>query len=175
MKSGMKTRSMFKGFTLVEILIVVIILGILAAIVIPQFSNATATARASMLADDLRIMRTQVMVFKSQHNSVSPGYPGGDPTLAPTEAAFAAQFTQASTSACAMAAPGTAGFPYGPYMSQLPQNPINGKSSVLVLADGAAVPSAPTNTYGWIYQPSTLIFLGDTMGADESGRNYFDY
>jgi len=163
------------GFTLVEILIVVIILGILAAIVIPQFSNATASARASMLADDLRLMRSQIMVFKAQHNSVSPGYPGGDPTASPTESAFAAQITLASTASCATAAPGTAGYHYGPYMTQVPPNPINGKNSVLVLGDGQTFPSTPSNTYGWIYQPSTLIFKGDTLGRDESGRSYFDY
>ena len=39
-----------KGFTLVEILIVVVILGILAAIVIPQFTNASESAKASSLA-----------------------------------------------------------------------------------------------------------------------------
>ena len=38
-----------KGFTLVEILIVVIILGILAAIVIPQFANASGDARTTNL------------------------------------------------------------------------------------------------------------------------------
>ena len=171
----MRDRAVVKGFSLVEILIVVIILGVLAAIVIPQFSNATASARASMLADTLRIMRTQVMVFKSQHNSVSPGYPGGEPAQTPTEAAFTAHITQASTAFCVTAAPGTAGYPYGPYMRQLPQNPINGKTTVHVLGDGEAIPSSPSNSYGWIFQPSTLTFLGDTMGADDGGRNYFDY
>ena len=34
-----------RGFTLVELLIVVVILGILATIVIPQFSNASQQAR----------------------------------------------------------------------------------------------------------------------------------
>jgi general secretion pathway protein G len=163
------------GFTLVEILIVVIILGILAAIVIPQFSNATASARASMLGDDLRLMRTQVMVFKGQHNSISPGYPGGDASKPPTEAAFGDHITLASNATCETAAPGTSGYPYGPYMSQMPENPINGKRSVQVLGDAATFPSSPGNVYGWIYQPSTLLFRSDAIGSDETGRPYFDY
>jgi general secretion pathway protein G len=163
------------GFTLVEILIVVIILGILAAIVIPQFSNATASARASMLGDDLRIMRTQVMVFKGQHNSISPGYPAGDVSQAPTQDAFVAHITQASTAGCQTAAPGTLGYPLGPYMREMPENPVNGKRTVLMLADGADIPTAASNNYGWIYQPSTLIFKSDATGGDENGRLYFDY
>ena len=171
----MRDRAVVKGFSLVEILIVVIILGVLAAIVIPQFSNATASARASMLADTLRIMRTQVMVFKSQHNSVSPGYPGGEPAQTPTEAAFTAHITQASTAFCVTAAPGTAGYPYGPYMRQLPQNPINGKKNVLIVVDGADFPAVPSNQFGWVYQPSTLTFRADCTGQDEAGKSYFEY
>ena len=171
----MRTVPSYKAFTLVEILVVVIILGILAAIVIPQFSNATQNARASMLADNLRIMRTQVMVFKAQHNSVSPGYPAGDPSQAPTSVDFVAHFTQATKATCESAAPGTDGYPYGPYMSLIPEDPINGKRTVLVLADGAAFPTAPSDAYGWIYQPFTLLFKCDATGADETGRPYYDY
>ena len=46
-----------KGFTLVEILIVVIILGILAAIVIPQFTNASSDARKNSLTSQLQTVR----------------------------------------------------------------------------------------------------------------------
>src|SRR5258706_15408223 len=60
------------GFTLVEILIVVIILGILAAIVIPQFTNASTDARKNSMLSQLQTLRSQVQLFKLQHNDVLP-------------------------------------------------------------------------------------------------------
>ena len=161
------------AFTLVEILIVVLILGILAAIVVPQFSNATTIARASMVADDLRIFRTQLMVYKAQHNGLSLGYPnvGG----VPSDAIVIAQFTQASNAAATTAAPGTAGFPFGPYLREVPPNPLNGKNSILVLADGAPFPATGKDATGWVYQPSTDTFRADSPGKDDTGKNYFDY
>jgi len=58
-----------KGFTLVEILIVVVILGILAAIVIPQFSNASDTARVNNTLAILQTLRTQLELYKVHHGA----------------------------------------------------------------------------------------------------------
>lgn len=164
-----------KGFTLVEILIVVVILGILAAMIIPQFSSATESARASMLMDDLRVMRSQMEVFKAQHQSVPPGYPNCNQTQAPTETALVDYLTKSSTAEGAIAAANTPGYPYGPYMREIPTNPINAKNSVLVLGPTDVFPVSPSDTYGWVYQPSTMTFKADCSGADDSGIYYFDY
>ena len=164
-----------KAFTLVEVLIVVLILGILAAIVLPRFSNASAIARASMVADNLRVIRMQIGVYKGQHVGTPPGYPDGDTAQAPTAAAFAAQMTQASNRLGETAPPGTAGYDYGPYLRDVPENPINGKNTVEVLADGAALPANGDNSHGWIYQPATQTIVADSPGTDEKGRRYFDY
>ena len=61
-----------KGFTLVEILIVVVILGILAAIVIPQFTDASTEAKISSMRSDLQMMRSQIELYKVQHNDDLP-------------------------------------------------------------------------------------------------------
>ena len=60
------------GFTLVEILIVVVILGILAAIVIPQFTQASTEARESSLVSNLQTIRSQIELYKIQHNDNPP-------------------------------------------------------------------------------------------------------
>ncbi len=164
-----------RAFTLVEILIVVILLGILAVIVVPKFSNATATARASMVADNLRIMRSQLVVFKSQHRDVAAGYPNCDSTGAPTEAAFIEHMTMASTSEGNLAAPGTPGFRHGPYFREIPPNPLNAKSTVQIIPDGAAVPAVGDDSHGWIYKPAELVFKADSPGADVEGVDFIDY
>ncbi|MDY7009237.1 MAG: prepilin-type N-terminal cleavage/methylation domain-containing protein [Planctomycetota bacterium] len=164
-----------KAFSLVELLIVVVLLGILAAIVLPKFSNASAVARASMLADTLRLFRTQLPVFEAQHRGVAAGYPDGDTSATPTEATFVLHMTKASNDSFQTAEPGTPGFDYGPYMRRIPENPINEKNTVKIIANNEAFPDDGDNSYGWIYQPATLLFKADSPGTDDNGKAYFDY
>lgn len=52
----MKTRIHPAGFTLVEIMIVVAIIGLLAAIAVPNFTQARNSARASTCINNLRLI-----------------------------------------------------------------------------------------------------------------------
>lgn len=54
------TRRTPRGFTLVEILIVVVILGILASIVIPQFSSATDQSKSVAAASIVRTVQAKI-------------------------------------------------------------------------------------------------------------------
>ena len=66
-------RNTFRtGFTLVEILIVVVILGILAAIVIPQFSGATQDAQAGNLKAQLASIQSQIELYRARNQSNHP-------------------------------------------------------------------------------------------------------
>src|ERR1041385_3789953 len=104
----MKTRK--SGFTLVEILIVVIILGILAAIVIPQFTNASQDARESALLSQLQTLRSQIELYKLQHMDKLPDLvTNWNPMTTKTDIDG-----------------GVAGaLDYGPYMQSAPTNPVN--------------------------------------------------
>jgi general secretion pathway protein G len=61
-----------RAFTLVEILIVVVILGILAAIVVPQFTNASTEAQAGNCATQLQTIRSQIELYRVRHNGQYP-------------------------------------------------------------------------------------------------------
>ncbi|HEY4416704.1 MAG TPA: prepilin-type N-terminal cleavage/methylation domain-containing protein [Verrucomicrobiae bacterium] len=64
------------GFTLVEIMIVVAIIGLLAAIAIPNFVKARQTAQANACINNLRVIdgaKQQWALEKGQASSVTPG------------------------------------------------------------------------------------------------------
>ena len=149
MKSSAK-----KGFTLVEILIVVIILGILAAIVIPQFTSASAEARISNLATNLQSVRSQILLYKTQHNEIYPGSTS-DATL------FGNQMTQYSDVTGAVSATPDANHPFGPYLQAVPVNPISGISTVTVINSGSTAFAAPTTDGGWWFNMVTGEFRAD--------------
>ncbi|MBT8485399.1 MAG: prepilin-type N-terminal cleavage/methylation domain-containing protein [Phycisphaerales bacterium] len=64
-------RNPKRAFTLIEILIVVVILGILAAIVIPQFTDASEDAMLSSVRSQLQTLRSQVELYKVQNQGVA--------------------------------------------------------------------------------------------------------
>jgi len=67
------------GFTLVEILIVVVILGILAAIVIPSFASATEDTRKAAFAQDLRSFEAGILRYEVDNSAFPPD--GGSGTV----------------------------------------------------------------------------------------------
>jgi general secretion pathway protein G len=140
-----------RGFTLVEILIVVIILGILAAIVIPQFTNASTEARNSNVRSQLQTLRSQIELYKLQHKDVPPALVSG--SWAP--------FLQYSDidGNCQATKDQAAGFIYGPYMNSAPVNPLSGFSTI-----GAAA----ADDGGWVYDDATGILSAQKSktGAD---------
>jgi general secretion pathway protein G len=123
----MRTHRNQRGFTLVEILIVVIILGILAAIVIPQFTSASQDARKNSLASQLQTLRSQVELYKLQHLDQLPSQLVTEGHANPWE-----QLVNKTNAAGAVGT--TAGVHvFGPYLQQVPRNPLNGSDKVRVV------------------------------------------
>jgi len=164
--------SKYHGFTLVEILIVVTILGIMAAIMIPKFSNATEETRENMMKEELRMLRTQIATYRAQHWDTCPGYDDGGNI---SEQSFIDQltlFTDENGNTNAVAGPV---FKYGPYLREIPENPLNNKSSIRMIPDGGAMPGAGTDVDGWIFKPEENILRSDSPGTDKYGVSYFSY
>lgn len=170
----LQTRRTY-GFTLVEILIVVVLLGVLAAIVIPTITNSATSSRETTLAMDLALLRRFIPVYAGQHFEVPPGYVGRDLSGVPTEAAFVAQATMSSNEEGETAARGTAGYRFGPYLSNIPRNPFNWLDTIEVLAGGEDFPDAPDGDHGWIYKPSTGEIRPGNTGIDDGGTAYYNY
>ena len=63
-----------KGFTLIEVLIVVIILGILATIAVPQFTKIVTKAKASEATTNIAAINTGLEIWKLEHSGNYPSY-----------------------------------------------------------------------------------------------------
>jgi len=138
-----------EGFALVEILIVVVILGILAVMVIPQFSNASTEAKQSRVCSDLQVMRLAIELYKVQHNDTLPGTVDG--------VSFAEALTEKTDESGALDSTG----PYGPYIPKIPVNPYNNLATVEVEAGSANLGGG---NCGWHFDSSTGQIHADTDG-----------
>lgn len=172
------------GFTLVELLIVVIILAILAAIVVPQFSAATTDAQESALDSNLNAMRSAIELYKVQHGNAYPAgtaSSGGACVTKGTGAAGSAQAfmdqllmpSDANGNTCTVA---DTTYKFGPYLRKgIPNDGITGKGSLAAEIDvkvtGAAL--APTAaTGGWQYDNKSGQIVMNSNANDSKGKAF---
>ena len=148
-----------KGFTLVEILIVVIILGILAAIVIPQFTEASNDARESALASDLQTVRSQIELYKVQHNERLPH-------LKEDGTADTANFINRLTGRTDQDGKVNAAGAFGPYLQKFPTNSFMSVAGANTCAFGTADPAPVSTTVGWYFNTS----LGKISACDSAAH-----
>ncbi len=104
-----------RAFTLIEILIVVVILGILAAIVIPQFTDASEDAMDASVRSTLQTIRSQIELYNIQN----PATPYDDMTA--TDATFWNPLL------------------FGNYLQSPPKNPMQNGSTSVGAAPGVGV------------------------------------
>lgn len=139
------------GFTLIEILIVVIILGILAAIVVPQFSSASSDARNSSLSATLATLRVQIQYYKLQHNDTLPDLTKNW------------DFLTHKTDISGNIDPPN-GPTFGPYLQTIPTNPLTGGANP-VAADGTAFIAGADYIYDYNAGAGTGRIWGTTSTA----------
>ena len=147
-----------RGFSVVELLIVVAILGILAAIVVPQFQSQSTRARKAVAKDNLRILRAAIELYTAQHSGIPPGYKDDDPQTPPTSAIFYDQLVVNGT-----------------YMAKIPKNPFNNLRNIRMIGNNEAFPPDAVDGYAWVYQAATKTTRLNWPGSDSSGLRYFDY
>lgn len=123
------------GFTFVEILIVVVILGILAGIVLPQFTSASETAKSSNMVSQLQTIRSQLELYQIQHN-------GNYPHLATLQTGDPDTWTGLTTQTDVNGATGT---DFSLYLQQSPQNGFTNGTDL-----------AADNSQDWEYNEATV-------------------
>jgi general secretion pathway protein G len=145
------------GFTLVELLIVVVILAILAAVVIPQFNSAAHEAKESALVANLGTVRQAIALYRVQHDEVYPGQTDWNEMVT--------QLTNATN------ADGTSGGGFGPYLrTGFPINPITAVNT----GKNSDVLTSPSGPEGYAYSPVTGELRANTPGTAPSGTAYWE-
>jgi len=155
-------RTTRRGFTLVEVLIVVVILGILAATVLPQFTTANDDAMEAALMQDLQVLRSQIELYKYQHLGKYPADGSTD------QQDFIDAMLLSSDADGTTGAVGTK--PFGPYfVGQIPPNPYSGARGIMIVADVPGTAPDDSSTLGWIYNPATGQIKANSSGTTSDG------
>lgn len=107
-----------RGFTLVELLVVIIVIAVLAAIAIPKFASSSQRSKESSLRANLKVVRNAVEMFKNDTGLFPAALTDLTATSAPDNGKDASGATKSITATDWK----------GPYLQALENDPISGSA-----------------------------------------------
>ncbi len=150
-----------QGFSLLEILIVVTMLAIIAAMVVPRFMDASNTARDSALETDLQMLRRQIQLYRLQHGGKGPHL---DSAGKLDTGNLVTRLTGRTNAAGDLDAAGSC----GPYMNEWPTNPYAASGVAEDVAFGTSETPPRDGKTGWYYCTATCLISPNTaIGAKQ--------
>jgi len=142
------------GFTLVELLIVIVVIAVLAAIAIPRFVNSGLRSKESALHSDLKLVRNAIALFYADTGAYPYNFDGLSGTVAPSKGLDA---TGATVTIRAVDW-------HGPYLASVPTDPVSNQGLVY-----SSIASGSANT------PTVGEVSSSAQGSDSSGTPYKNY
>jgi prepilin-type N-terminal cleavage/methylation domain-containing protein len=149
---------MRRAFSIAELMIVLAIIGILAALAVPSLSNRAVEAKEAAARDNLRVLRDAIEFYAVHHGDVAPGYEGNDRGLTPTAECFRRQLVDEAN--C---------------LRKIPASPFNDLNTVVIVEINESFSAKVSGEYGWLYQPATGTIRLDWPGKDARDVPYLQY
>jgi len=137
------------AFTLVELVVVIVILGILAAIAVPKLINTSGVATDNGLKQSLSIVRDAIDYYASQH---AGAYPGADSN----ETTFKNDLK--------------------PYIrGSFPKCPVENKVDTVRIETAAGnTPANAGSGHGWVYNNQDGTFIVNSAATSHDGTTTYD-
>ena len=146
-------KNIKSGFTVIEIVVIIVVLSVLASIIVPQFTLASSEAKLTKLVSTLQRVRSQIELYRIQHDNLLPGQviSGGDII----EDDFITDLIMQGTDGC------------GPYLEEIPVNVFNDFNTVTFVNAAAAVAKGTEGTGWWLNAATGDFFACDSPGHTE--------
>lgn len=166
------------AFTLVELVVVVLILGIIATVAVPRVIRSTANAQESALKQDLSAIRSGIELYASDHNGTFPGATAdGLGNAAGSEAAFKNQLLYYTNVTGGVSQTKDAQYSHGPYLRRpfpaAPVGPKAGNADVKMESAGVLLTGADEST-GWRFDYTTGEFILNSNDTSSDGTTTYD-